>query len=156
MARRINPGRMLLFFLFISLISFLVILLLLLLLLLNKKKHQHAMGVSEAWVWLVRLTKQRPVPFVTATALEKFLRVAGPRLAQSYGVQFTKMMQMIAGSQLANPRSFGADSAQLVDATTDGYLGEILCDNQEEEERRRRRKERNEQREIRECEKHRI
>jgi len=57
------------------------------------KPHPH--GLDHGWVWLARLINLQPIPDVTATVLEAFLKVAAYSLHQKYKGQFIKLLDSL-------------------------------------------------------------
>ncbi|KAL5265492.1 hypothetical protein ACHWQZ_G006269 [Mnemiopsis leidyi] len=55
----------------------------------------HPHGLSHGWVWLSRMLNLEPVPDVTATALEAFLKVTGSALLRVYKSQFLKLLEFL-------------------------------------------------------------
>ena len=60
----------------------------------------HPHGLSHGWLWLSRMLNLEPVPDVTATALEAFLKVAGSALLRVYKSQFLKLLEFLYSKYL--------------------------------------------------------
>lgn len=74
----------------------------------------HPFGVHNGWTWISRVINLEVRETTTATILYDFLEVAGYSLSNSYGMQFTKLLQILCSKivpkvdQITQPENKGS------------------------------------------------
>lgn len=79
-------------------------------------------GLQHAWAFMARLLNNIPTSRVTATCLDAFLKIAGYRLAQRYGRQFSKLLHVVQNEFLKELDSAGDSNTRAVSSRIRTYI----------------------------------